>query len=74
MALRIKKAEIIVGDKKKVFLVKDVVDMGFIGQGAFVVQQKDGGVESFWYCPTVLYQEEVPDLVDVSGSVVNDGS
>ena len=62
MSLKIKKAEIMVGDKKKIFLAKDVVEMGFVGVGAFAVDLGDGVVETYWFCPTVLTQEDVVDI------------
>ena len=62
MSLRIKKAEITIGDKKKVILAKDVVEMGFIGPGGFAVDGGDGKVTTYWHCPVVLTQEDVPDV------------
>ena len=71
MGLKIKKAEIIVGDKKKIFLADRVEEMGFVGVGAFAVDHGNGTVETYWFCPTVLTQEEtsdivIPDIVEVS--------
>ena len=64
MGLKIKKAEIMVGDKKKVFLANRVEEMGFVGAGAFAVDLGDGIVETYWFCPTVLTQEDVPDIIE----------
>ena len=42
MGLKIKKAEVIIGDKKKVIFAKDVVEMGFIGPGGLAVDHGEG--------------------------------
>ena len=65
MGLKIKKAEVIIGDKKKVILAKDVVEMGFVGPSAFAVDCGDGLVITYWGCSVVLTQEDVPDIIDV---------
>ena len=65
MGLKIKKAEVIIGDKKKVILAKDVVEMGFIGPGGFAVDYGDDLVMTYWACPIVLTQEDTPDIIEV---------
>ena len=61
----IKKAEIIVGDKKKIFLASRIKEMGFVGVGAFAVDYGNGTVETYWFCPMVLTQEDAPDIVSL---------
>jgi len=74
MALKIKSARIEFDGKTKTFQVgrNAVKDMGFIGSGAFVIQNEDGTMESYWFCPIYLIQEEVPDIMQPE-LVVNDG-
>ena len=74
MALKIKSARIEFDGKTKTFQIgrNGVKDMGFIGNGAFVIQNESNTVESYWFCPIHLMQEEVPDIV-APELVVNDG-
>lgn len=65
MALRIKKAEVIIGDKHKLILAKDVKEMGFVAPGAFAVDLGTGEVLTYWNCPVVLTQEDIPEIIEV---------
>jgi hypothetical protein len=72
MALKIKKVELDIFGKKMVILAKDVREIGLMGPGLVGVDIGDGVVKTY-SCDWELTQEEVPDLVDTSGLVVNDG-
>ena len=63
MPLKIKWAEITIGKiTKRYTMGVDTDEMGFVGPGAFGVVTNDGKVMTYWHCPTVLEQEEVPDI------------
>ena len=62
MGFKINKAEIEFAGKKRIYLADDVEDMGFVGTGAFMVAHGNGKLESYWFCPIRLDQEETPDI------------
>jgi len=65
MGLKIKKAEITIGDKKRVILAKDVVEMGYVTQGLFAIDYGNHDVRTYNDgCAIELFQEDVPDIIE----------